>query len=225
MSNTSGSVVRAGMSGRVSEMTNIVAIKQGFTTKLGHSEQGIGLLPDEPPVRYVDNLRFALRLVTDETKKGIWIVLDDIATIHFARWVILPGDQQLMFTANFDGGWEQYIHDFVTVANSGKSTPDNQSATKWMDLVWGNCVGYPGTKDFPAFLAYIEANMVETTLWYPTITDVTVRDISWLRQFRQLFAAFEEDALRVNRESWPPQLLAAYDGFKAQVNRIDVTDV
>lgn len=67
--------------------------------------------------------------------------------------------------------------------------------------------------------------MIDTTLWYPTIDDVTLRDIAWLRQFRRLFAAFDEQALAVDRTQWPPALLAAYDTFKQSVNRIDVTDV
>lgn len=225
MANGTSSTGRSKTVGRVSEMTNIVRIKQGFTTKIGLGADGKpGLLPNEPPVRYVDNLRSVFQLVAFETTKGK-TVLDDIATIHFARWVILPGDEQLLFTANFDGGWEQYIHDFVTFTNTGKPTNDNSTGAPWMDLIWGNCEGYPGTKDFPAFLDFIEQGMIDTTLWYPTIDDVTLRDIAWLRQFRRLFAAFDEQALAVDRTQWPPALLAAYDTFKQSVNRIDVTDV
>jgi hypothetical protein len=206
---------------RVSEMTHIVAIKQGFTTKIGLD----GLEPDKPPVRWVDNLRWALHTVQGITRKGTPTVLDDIATIHFARWVIMPGDQQLLFTSNFDGSWAQYIHDFVTFTNTGEKTKINPLGTRWMDLIWGNCEGYTGTDDFAGFLNFIEQGMIETTLWYPTITDVTVRDIAWMRQFRKLFATFDELALAVDRASWPPALLAAYDTFKMSVNRIDVSDV
>lgn len=211
---------------RVSEMTVVSRIRQGYTTPLGIGSGGHPIVDlTAPPVRYVDNLRAALQLVAMQTKGGSWIVLDDIATIHYARWVILPDSQTVLFTANFDGSFEQYIHDFVTVANSGRPTPDNSLGIKWMDLLWGNCEDWPGTDDFPKFLAWIRMQMIETTLFYPTISDVTVRDIAWLRKFRKLFATFDEAALTVDRKRWPSDLLRAYDEFKQGINRIDVTDV
>lgn len=222
---TQNGAVRSNMAGRVSEMTHVVGIKQGLTVKVDIVDGVIGVDEAAPPVRWVDNLRFVFDLIALEVGFGKPTPLNDVATIHFARWVILPGDQQLLFTSNFDGGWEQYIHDFVSIANSGVKTEHNTTGAKWMDAIWGNCVGYSGTDDFPTFLDFISSNMIETTLWFPTISDVTVRDTSWLRQFRNLFATFEEAALTVDRATWPPQLLEAYDTFTNAVNRIDVTDV
>lgn len=222
---TQNGAVRSTMAGRVSEMTHVVGIKQGLTVKIGVVDGILDVDEAAPPVRWADNLRFVFELIALDTAAGQLTPLNDVATIHFARWVILPGDQQLLFTSNFDGGWEQYIHDFVTIANSGVKTPHNTTGARWMDAIWGNCIGYPGTDDFPAFLDFISTNMVQTTLWYPTITDVTVRDTSWLRQFRNLFATFEEAAFEVDRSAWPPRLLEAYDTFTRAVNRIDVTDV
>lgn len=222
---------RTTMSGRVSEMTNISMIKQGFTTALGTDPKDptnlrtFGPQPDLPPVRWVDNLRAVFRLIAANVASGNLTPLDDIATIHFARWVILPGDQQLLFTSNFDGSYEQYIHDFVYVANSGMTTRDNQMAVKWMDLIWGHCVGYPGTEDFQAFLDYIQQGLVETTLWFPTIDDVTVRDTAWLQEFRRLFVSFDQVFQSTPRDSVPPALLSAYDAMKNGINGIDVRDV
>lgn len=217
--------VRSNMTGRVSEMTHIVGIKQGLTTKVALVGDEIVVDETAPPVRWVDNLRYVFGLIAADVETGNLTPLNDVATIHFARWVILPGDQQLLFTSNFDGGWEQYIHDFVAIANSGVKSAHNPTGAQWMDAIWGNCVGYAGTADFPTFLDFIRSNMIDTTLWFPTIDDVTVRDTSWLRQFRSLFATFEEAALTVDRGSWPPPLLDAYDTFTKAVNRIDVTDV
>lgn len=223
--------VRTTMSGRVSEMTNISMIKQGFTTALGTDPKDptnlrtFGLRPELPPVRWVDNLRAVFRLIAGNVGTGNMTPLDDIATIHFARWVILPGDQQLLFTSNFDGSYEQYIHDFVYVANSGVPTRDNELGTKWMDLIWGHCIGYPGTTDFQAFLDYIQQGLVDTTLWFPTIDDVTVRDTAWLQEFRRLFTTFDAVFQSTPRDSLPPALLAAYDAMKNGINGIDVRDV
>ncbi len=223
---TNGRSAHSTMVNRVSEMTAVSRIRQGYTTPLNIGAGGHPIVDlTGPPVRYVDNLRAALELVARQTASGKWIVLDDIATIHYARWVILPDNQTLLFTSNFDGSFEQYIHDFVTVANSGRPTPDNSLAIKWMDLLWGNCEGWPGTDDFEKFLAFIRSQMIDTTLFFPTVSDVTVRDVAWLRKFRGLFATFDEAALTVDRKLWPPDLLRAYDLFKQGVNRIDVTDV
>jgi hypothetical protein len=222
------SPVRSTAVNRVSEMTLVNNICQGFTAPLvvtkNSSGQIVGIGPDPTaaPVRYVDNLRTALAIVGEFVGAGVVTVLDEIATIHFARWVVLPGNLQVLFTSNFDGSWEQYIHDFITIGNSGVPTAHNQLGTRWFDLIWGNCVDYPGTDDFPAFLGWIQANMVETTLFFPEISDVTVRDVAWFREFWAHFATFDEAALAVERQSWPPALLAAYDQFKNAVNQIDV---
>ena len=44
--------------------------------------------------------------------------LGSIGTIHFARWVMLPGDQ-LLFYSNYGGSWESYLEDFITKAMPG----------------------------------------------------------------------------------------------------------
>ncbi|WP_148288566.1 hypothetical protein [Ilumatobacter nonamiensis] len=217
----------------MSEITSITKIRQGFVQPIevmtrregDHDVQYVGIDTAAPPVRYVDNLRMVFELVRLDTSKGNWTPLNDVGTIHFARWVILPDDEHLLFCSNFDGSFDQYIHDFVSIANSGEKTRDNPSGAKWMDMIWGNCVGYPGTADFQRFLAYIRDSMVETTLFFPTIDDVTVRDISWLRQFRKHFIAFDEAAQGVDPTSWPVELRSAYDEMKAKINEIDVTDV
>lgn len=212
-------------SGRISAITSVKSIKQGYTAPLVFSlTEPPTYDHDAPKVRYVDNMRSAFEAVAMEVSRDVWTALNDVGTIHFARWIILPGDQQLLFCANFDGGYDQYIHDFVTVTNSGDNAPDNQIGAKWMDLIWGNCDNYPGTDDFDDFLAWITASLIDTTLFFPSINDVTVRDIAWFRLFAQQFAMFDEAAQGVPREKWPDELLTAYDTMKSNVNRIDVTD-
>jgi hypothetical protein len=45
--------------------------------------------------------------------------LSDLGTIHFARWVLLPGTNKLLFFSNYSGSWESYLEDFVTKASGG----------------------------------------------------------------------------------------------------------
>ncbi|TIP31590.1 MAG: cytochrome, partial [Mesorhizobium sp.] len=45
--------------------------------------------------------------------------LATINTIHFARWVLLPGTDKLMFFSNYGGSWESYLEDFIAKASEG----------------------------------------------------------------------------------------------------------
>ncbi|MGO9604398.1 MAG: hypothetical protein ACLQAT_13555 [Candidatus Binataceae bacterium] len=57
--------------------------------------------------------------------------LDQIATIHFARWTLIG--QQLIFYGNYDGSWSSYLSDFSDEA--------------WgVNMVWGNTIGFPATR-------------------------------------------------------------------------------
>ena len=91
----------------------------------------------------------------------------DLATIHFARWVIIDNGNNILFESNFDGSWENYIDDFVDHASLG------------MNLIWGNCIGFPrgGAKDIESFKAYIRKNQTPPQVFYSAYKDSTVRNI------------------------------------------------
>ncbi len=78
-------------------------------------------------------LPFALRLIKNGIVKGFSRsgFFDDIGTIHFARWIVLPKTRSLVFMSNYDGSFESYLEDFIT------------KATKGLTGVWSNCVGFP----------------------------------------------------------------------------------
>jgi deferrochelatase/peroxidase EfeB len=98
--------------------------------------------------------------------------LSDIGTIHFARWVTVPGSRDLLFMSNYGGSWESYLEDFITKAHAG------------LTGVWSNTVGFPktqnlfelGATDGDRFKRFARHSMVPTRFWYsayPTlITDV-----------------------------------------------------
>jgi hypothetical protein len=96
--------------------------------------------------------------------------LDDIGTVHFARWVVLPdGDDagQLLFTSNFDGPWDDYIEDFA--ARSADS----------FDAIYSNCVGWPerGARNIEAFKAYIRAHEIRSDVYYRAYPRATVKQV------------------------------------------------
>lgn len=86
-----------------------------------------------------------------------------ISTIHFARWVVIDNGTRLLFTTNFDGGWEQYLRDFVEKAPGG------------LDAIWSNCVGYPGSLPYEPFREYVYQHELKAELFYAAYPDITVK--------------------------------------------------
>jgi hypothetical protein len=96
--------------------------------------------------------------------------LDDIGTVHFARWVVLPdGDDggMLLFTSNFDGPWDDYIEDFAA------------DAADSFDAIYSNCVGWPerGARDIDAFKAFIRGHEVVSDVYYRAYPRATVKQV------------------------------------------------
>lgn len=100
--------------------------------------------------------------------------LGEIGTIHFARWVTIPGTRDFLFLSNFGGSWESYLEDFITKAHDG------------LTAVWSNTVGFPrsrllfldGATDGERFKRYARASMVHTPFWYsayPALTTANIR--------------------------------------------------
>jgi hypothetical protein len=115
--------------------------------------------------------------------------LDDIGTVHFARWVVLPdGDDggHLLFASNFDGPWDDYIEDFA--ARSADS----------FDAIYSNCVGWPerGARNIDAFKAYIRQHEVGADVYYRAYPAATVRQVKAALKLKEamngLLAALNE---------------------------------
>ena len=81
-------------------------------------------------------IRFAFliggRLVARVFRPGF---LGPLGTIHFARWVTVPGTGDLLFLSNYDGSWESYLEDFITRSSAG------------LTVIWSNTVGFPRTRN------------------------------------------------------------------------------
>jgi hypothetical protein len=139
--------------------------------------------------------------------------LAGIPSIHFARWVILPGGRRLLFVTNYDGAWGGYLTDFVVLAGG------------WMNAIWGHSRGFPrtyfqvggGTFDEQRFKCYARNSQVDTLLWYRRYPQLTVRAIErnadvradlarWARKdfgFRRGdFRAYEEGIAEAKLDAW-----------------------
>lgn len=106
-----------------------------------------------------------LKQILEATQQNPNSSVGKIATIHFARWVLIDNDTRMLFTSNFDGSFEEYLKDFVRELPTG------------LDRIWGNCVGYPGTSPFEPFMAYVRAHSYFNNCFYAAYPDLTVKDV------------------------------------------------
>jgi len=113
-------------------------------------------------------LRLVLVLIAQGAKaSSSFGNLSGLSTIHFARWAIIDNGKNLLFESNYDGSWENYIDDFVDSANAK------------MNMIWGNCVGYPvgGCQDIEWFKAYIRQYQIPAQIFHSAYRETTVKNI------------------------------------------------
>jgi hypothetical protein len=96
--------------------------------------------------------------------------LDEIGSVHFARWAVLPIGHDagsLLFTSNFDGPWDNYIEEFAA-----KSAPT-------FDAIYSHCQEWPpnGARDVDAFKAYVRKYEVQADVYYRAYPMATVRQV------------------------------------------------
>lgn len=119
-------------------------------------------------------LRFSFYLISIAAQKVFKPgFLNTINTIHFARWVLLPGSNRLIFFSNYGGSWESYLEDFIAKASAG------------LTGVWSNTVGYPrtqwlfldGARDGDRFKRWARRQQVPTLFWYSAYPDLNTTRI------------------------------------------------
>jgi hypothetical protein len=138
-------------------------------------------------------LRFLLWVV-QYTTRHIYVRgrLARVGTIHFARWVLLDGNQRLFFGSNYDGSLDAYMDDFINKVAWG------------LNLVFSNGIGYPrtkflvlgGAKNEQAFKYYIRRHQLPTEVWYKAYPGLTALDLARNSRIRAGLqpAAMSDDA-------------------------------
>jgi len=91
--------------------------------------------------------------------------VQQIGTLHEARFVLFDNDTQLMFCSSFDGSWDKYIDDFATtyIAHT-------------FDAAFSHCEGYPGIKD-PSIKDWFMTNAREAVAYITAYPDASVKEI------------------------------------------------
>jgi hypothetical protein len=89
--------------------------------------------------------------------------------------------QYLVFESNFDGDLDPYLRAMAA------EIPEHVNA------VWSHCVGFPGTKDVQAFLAYMKKCQVNTTFYFADVNNKTVDETLRALQTQAAVATFIEE--------------------------------
>ena len=97
-----------------------------------------------------------------------------IPTIHFARWVLLDNNKQVIFFSNFDGSWQQYLGDFIDKSGWG------------LTAIFSNTVNFPvsrylfwgGAYDEEHFLAWARHSQITTHVWYTAYPHLSIKNVT-----------------------------------------------
>jgi hypothetical protein len=91
--------------------------------------------------------------------------INEIGTLHEARFVLLDGGKRLMFASSFDGDWDTYIDDFAATAIGVN-----------FDETWVHVEGYPGVKS-PEVKDWFQAHAIEAGNFVAAYPEPTVKQV------------------------------------------------
>jgi hypothetical protein len=121
------------------------------------------------PLLGLRGLGLAIRL--DSRARNGYLV--DVRTIHFAHLTLLNNKSRLLFLANFDGTWDNYLTDFI------------EKVRIPLNLVWTAGVGFPPTRFYVLdgvmhgrlFKVWKRLSMAPTRVWFCAYPDISVEQV------------------------------------------------
>lgn len=139
-------------------------------------------------------LRLALSFV-EQARRALYYegTLGGIASIHFARWVLLD-DGTLVFFSNYDGTWESYLGDFIDKAHWFLTAI--WTNTKWFPTTHG--LAFAGASAAAPFKQWARTFQVRNQIWYSAYPDLSVTDVLDNARVRELAGGelLHEDEIR-----------------------------
>jgi hypothetical protein len=108
-------------------------------------------------------VREAIERATHDPRRAE--AVQEIGTLHEARFVLFDNDRRLMFCSSFDGTWDKYIDDFAAtyIANV-------------FDAAFSHCEGFPGIKD-PGVKDWFMKYSQEAAAYISAYPDASVKEI------------------------------------------------
>ncbi|HZR42556.1 MAG TPA: hypothetical protein VFB12_20715 [Ktedonobacteraceae bacterium] len=107
--------------------------------------------------------RETIERATHDPRRGE--AVQEIGTLHEARFVLFDNDRRLMFCSSFDGTWDKYIDDFAATYIG-----------TIFDAVFSHCEGFPGIKD-PRAKDWFMNNAREAVAYISAYPDASVKQI------------------------------------------------
>jgi hypothetical protein len=102
--------------------------------------------------------------------------IQQIGTLHEARFVLFDNDTRLLFCTSFDGTWDKYIDDFATTYIS-----------QVFDVVFAHAEGWPGLKDVDVAKDWFQAHSEVANTVISAYPNATVRQIWKALALQQAF--------------------------------------
>ncbi len=109
------------------------------------------------------------------------VVMDDVVFVGLPACEEHLKSRYLVFETNFDGALDTYLRRMAT------------ETSEFVEAVWQHCVGFPGTADPEAFMAYMKKCQIETTFFFADVNDRTVDSTLDALKAQSALARFMED--------------------------------
>jgi hypothetical protein len=108
------------------------------------------------------------------------VVMDDVVYLGAPACEEHLKSRYLIFETNLDGDLDTYL------TRMAQETPE------FVEAVWKHCVGFPGTSDIAAFVAYMKKCQIATTFFFADVNNRTVQQSLKALQTQSALAHFIE---------------------------------
>jgi hypothetical protein len=108
------------------------------------------------------------------------VVMDDVVYVGAPTCEEHLKSRYLIFETNLDGDLDTYL------TRMAQETPE------FVEAVWKHCVGFPGTSDIAAFVAYMKKCQIATTFFFADVNNRTVQQSLKALQTQSALAHFIE---------------------------------
>ena len=149
----------------------------------------------------IDSLKQTLVAIGEDAANNAIFPFVRLDSVHFARLLILPESQdlkgetiraQLVLSTNIDAPMEAHLYQLANAVGSG------------LDAVFGHCEGYPSNPTPNGRLAFLRANMRESSAFYVNTVGRTLKQVRQEAQLRDAIEAFldaEADNLNLHNKA------------------------
>ena len=131
------------------------------------------------------------------------VVMDDVVFVGHPACQEHLKSRYLVFETNFDGDLDTYLRRMAT------------ETKEFVDDVWKHCVGFPGTGDAGAFIAYMKKCQLTTTFFFADVNDQTVESTLAALKAQAALAHFMEK----NQGTSPAELQRAFGEFLERLRK------